>query len=203
MIAVRGRRVLAADVERREAWVLLEGDRIVDVVAAPPRSAGQVDLGEVDLVPGLVDLHFDCLELKARPRVSMTLPLDAAVLELDAELAAWGVTTHHQCVCLEDDVGRYRSLGRARETVAVLDRLRPHLRVDHRVHLRVDVTGDGVPTARDPAEGPAVGLLSYMVHLPGLGQFPDEASWRRYYTTVDVESGQRPPPRPRRSGWRW
>jgi alpha-D-ribose 1-methylphosphonate 5-triphosphate diphosphatase len=187
MIAVRGRRVLVPEGERREAWVVLEDDRIVDVAGSPPRSARPVDLGDVDLVPGLVDLHSDCLELKARPRPSMELPLEAALLELDVEAAAWGVTTHYLCVCLEDDLGKYRSVARAEETVAAVEAVRAHLLVDHRVHLRVDVTGDGVPAARALAESPSVGMLSYMVHLPGIGQFPDEASWRRYYTSVQAE----------------
>ena len=187
MMAVRGRRVLAEGGERSGAWVLLEDAHIVAVASTPPRTARPVDLGDVDLVPGLIDLHSDCLELKVRPRQSMELPLAAALVELDAEVASWGITTHFLCVCLEDDLGRYRSLDRARETVAVVDRLRPHLLVDHRVHLRVDVTGDGVPTAESLAASPALGLLSYMVHLPGVGQFPDEATWRRYYTTVEAE----------------
>jgi alpha-D-ribose 1-methylphosphonate 5-triphosphate diphosphatase len=187
VIAVRGRRVLTAGGERQDAWVLLEGERMAGVADSPPPSAQPVDLGDVDLVPGLVDLHSDCLELKARPRQSMELPLEDALVELDAEAAAWGITTHFLCVCLEDDLGKYRSMGRARETVAVVERLRPHLLVDHRVHLRVDITGDGVPTARELAESPATGMLSYMVHLPGVGQFADEASWRRYYTTIEAE----------------
>jgi alpha-D-ribose 1-methylphosphonate 5-triphosphate diphosphatase len=117
----------------------------------------------------------------------MELPLEAALLELDAEAAAWGVTTHFLCVCIEDDLGKYRSVARATETVGVVERLRGSLRVDHRVHLRVDVTGDGLDAAAALARSPALGMLSYMVHLPGMGQFADEATWRRYYTTVEAE----------------
>jgi alpha-D-ribose 1-methylphosphonate 5-triphosphate diphosphatase len=187
MIALRAERTLAEGRELRDVCVIVDGDRVVEVSPVPPAGVELVELGEADLVPGLVDLHSDCLEIKARPRQSMELPLQAALLELDAEVAAWGITTHFLCVCLEDDLGRYRSLGRARDTVAVLERLRPALRVDHRVHLRIDVTGDGQATAEALAASPALGLLSYMVHLPGLGQFRDEATWRRYYTTVEAE----------------
>jgi alpha-D-ribose 1-methylphosphonate 5-triphosphate diphosphatase len=102
-------------------------------VSGRPRAVRPVDLGDVDLVPGLVDLHSDCLEVKARPRPFMELALDAALVELDAEAAAWGVTTHFACVSIEDDLGQYR----ARETVGVVERLRSHLQVDRRVHLRV------------------------------------------------------------------
>ena len=116
MIAVRGRRVLTAAGERTGAWVVLDGDRVADVAPTPPRSARPVDLGAVDLVPGLVDLHSDCLEMKARPRQSMELPLEAALVELDAEAAAWGITTHFLCVSLEDDIAKYRSPERDRKS---------------------------------------------------------------------------------------
>jgi alpha-D-ribose 1-methylphosphonate 5-triphosphate diphosphatase len=188
VIALGADRVLAEGRELRGAWVVVDGERIAGVALAPPPGIERLDLGEeVDLIPGLVDLHSDCLELKARPRQSMELPLEVALLELDAEAAAWGVTTHFLCVCLEDDLGKYRSLTRAVETVAVIERMRGSLRVDHRVHLRVDVTGDGLDTAAALARSPALGMLSYMVHLPGMGQFPDEATFRLYYTTVEAE----------------
>jgi alpha-D-ribose 1-methylphosphonate 5-triphosphate diphosphatase len=187
VIALRAERTLAEGRELRGVCVVVEADRVVAVTPVPPPGVEVVELGQADLVPGLIDLHSDCLEIKARPRQSMELPLEVALLELDAEAAAWGITTHFLCVCLEDDLGRYRSLERARETVAELERLRPALRVDHRLHLRIDVTGDGQATAEMLAASPALGMLSYMVHLPGVGQFPDEATWRRYYTTVEAE----------------
>jgi alpha-D-ribose 1-methylphosphonate 5-triphosphate diphosphatase len=189
MIAVRGRRLLVEGLERRGGWILFDGGRFVGIAASAPLRATPVDLGDVDLIPGLVDLHSDSLELKARPRAGVEMPLPGALLELDTELAAWGITTSCLCVCLEDDLGAYRSSVRARETVATLESMGEDLRVDHRLHLRVDVTGDGLATAQALADSPALALLSYMVHLPGMGQFPDEASWRSYYTIVEAVGG--------------
>lgn len=183
--ALRAQRVLADGVERH-GWVVGVAGGLIDHIGPePPADRPLHDLGAVDLVPGLVDLHSDCLELKARPRSAVELPLDNAILELDAELAIWGITTHFLCVCIEDDIGKYRSLGRADETAVALERVASQLRVDHRLHLRVDVTGEGMDTAERLVSSSRVALVSYMVHLPGIGQFPDEASWRRYYTTVE------------------
>src|SRR5207244_694930 len=114
-----------------------------------------------------------------------TLPLAEALLELDAEVATHGITTHFVCACLEENLGKFRSPDRAVETVDVVEGLRSQFRVDHHLHLRVDVTGEGIGVARGLADRPSVGLVSYMLHLPGHGQYADEASWRTYYRTVE------------------
>lgn len=188
MITVHARRALIFGQERANVWITFGNGVVQDVAAARPTGPTVVNIGDADVIPGLVDLHSDCLELRARPRASMELPLSAALLDLDAEVAMAGITTHFVCVCIEDDLGKYRSVKRAIETVDVVETVAPALRVDHRVHLRVDVTGDGLATTATLAQSPLVGLLSYMLHLPGLGQFSDEESWRRYYTTVEGET---------------
>jgi alpha-D-ribose 1-methylphosphonate 5-triphosphate diphosphatase len=183
--AIRARRVYSGGRELNGATVLVEGGVIQDVVRLWPLGPRQVELDDADLIPGLVDLHSDCLEVKARPRSTMTLPLGAALNELDAECASHGITTEFICISLEDNVTKYRSIDRGFETLDEVTAWHPVLRVDHRLHLRVDVTGDGIDVARDMARSPLVGLLSYMLHLPGYGQFADEESWRQYYTSVE------------------
>ncbi len=184
MIALRARRVLAGGEERHCWWVTIDRGEIIEIGPNPPASALACELGDVDLIPGLVDLHSDCLEQKAHPRPTTDLPLEAALLDLDAELVAHGITSHFLCVCLEDDAVKYRSMDRGREIVHHVARLRPTLRADHFVHLRVDVTGSSHTVARELSDSGMVGLLSYMDHTPGQGQYSDEADWRKYYTSV-------------------
>jgi alpha-D-ribose 1-methylphosphonate 5-triphosphate diphosphatase len=186
-LALRADRVLAGGEERRGRWVVVRDGAIAEVARARPAGAREADLGAVDLLPGLVDLHSDCLEARARPRTPTVLSLEEALLELDAEVAAHGITTHFVCACLEENLTKFRSPDRAAETVEAVERLAPELRADHRVHLRVDVTGEGIAMAGELASRPVVGLVSYMLHLPGRGQFADEASWRAYYRTVEGE----------------
>lgn len=187
-LALHARRVLAEGRAQAGAWVVVQEGLIAEVARARPAGTMEVDLGEADLVPGLIDLHSDCLEARARPRTSTELPLGEALLELDAEVVGQGITTHFVCACLEENLTKFRSPDRAAETVELVERLGPELRADHRVHLRIDVTGEGIGTARGLAERPVVGLVSYMLHLPGQGQFADEAAWRAYYRSVEGES---------------
>ena len=180
--AIKARRLFSEGREVKDGIVLVEDGVVQDVVRHWPAIAVEV---EGDLVPGLVDVHSDCLEVKARPRTSMVLPLGAALHDLDAECAAHGITTHFMCISLEDNVTKYRSIDRGYEILEEVTAWHPHLRVDHRLHLRVDVTGDGMEAARSMARSPLVGLVSYMLHLPGYGQFADEEAWRTYYTSVE------------------
>lgn len=181
MLAIGARRALVDGVERSGWWVTVHDGLVVEVGPEPPAGARRLDVGDCDLLPGLVDLHSDCLEDRARPRVGTELPLRAALLQLDAEVVTAGITTHHLCAVLDDDAERHRSHGRAAEIVHAVAAIGPSLRADHRVHLRVEVTGDGVHRVASLVADPAVAMLSYMDHTPGQGQYTDESVWRAYY----------------------
>jgi alpha-D-ribose 1-methylphosphonate 5-triphosphate diphosphatase len=181
MIALRGRRVVAEDRILEDAWVTIEGERIVAVGQCPPSGAPAYDLGAIDLIPGAVDLHSDCLENIAHPRPSASLPLEGALYDLDAYVLAHGVTTNYLCIGLEDDATKHRSDARATETEALIRRLRPLLRAEYAIHLRVDVTRESASLVSRFAENGAVAIVSYMDHTPGQGQYPDEADWLKNY----------------------
>lgn len=174
-------RALIEGIERRGWWVVARDGVIESVGPGRPAGTEEIELPGADLVPGLVDLHSDCLEKKLFPRSGVTLPLASAIVDLDAEVTAQGITSHYLCVCLDTDETKLRTLERAADTVTVLDGIRRELRVDHRVHLRVDMTGDGLEVAASISARPVVAMISYMVHLPGLGQFHNEESWWQYY----------------------
>jgi alpha-D-ribose 1-methylphosphonate 5-triphosphate diphosphatase len=182
MIAYRAARVLADGIERRGWWVGVDGSTIAYVGPEAPTAAERVDLGDVDLVPGFVDLHSDCLEELAHPRPTADLPLDETLIEFDALVVAHGITTSFLCINLDDDARKWRTSERSIETEATLRRVAPLLRADHRIHLRVDITAEfATGLMRRLCAGGLVGLLSYMDHTPGSGQFRDEASWRKWY----------------------
>lgn len=182
MIALRARRVLTPKGEREGWWVTVSGDRIADLTPERPAAAEAIDLGDVDLVPGFIDLHSDCLEDKTHPRPTSNLPLPSALLDLDTEAVAYGVTTHFLCVGLDDSGSEHRSAARAAEIVGTLEELRGVLRVDHRLHLRVELTGDDAGRVDGLLRRGVVGLVSYMDHTPGQGQYPDDADYRAFVT---------------------
>lgn len=180
-LGVHAGRMPAEGEERRGWWVVLRGGLVEEVRPSRPAGVEEVDLGDGDLLPGLVDLHSDCMETKARPRPGLLVPMRDAILDLDAEVAAHGITTHHLCVSLDEAPGKLRTLARAVEATSTLQEIRDQLRVEHRVHLRVELTGPGMDLAAELAAAPVVAMLSYMVHLPGIGQFKDERMWKAFY----------------------
>ncbi|HTV73971.1 MAG TPA: alpha-D-ribose 1-methylphosphonate 5-triphosphate diphosphatase [Candidatus Acidoferrales bacterium] len=181
MISLRADRVLAGASEERDYWVSIEGTTIAEVGTRPPAGAECVDLVGLELLPGFVDLHSDCLEELAHPRPSAELPLAATFFEYDALVVAHGITTNFLCLNLDDDARKWRTMERSIETEETLRRLRPELRADHRIHLRVDVTADALELMERLSSGASVALLSYMDHTPGGGQYATEEEWRRYY----------------------
>lgn len=187
-LALHAGRALIDGAERRGWWVVVRDGVIEDARPARPAGAIELDLDGCDVVPGFVDLHSDCLEERARPRPGMELPLAGAIAELDTEVAAHGITTQFVCVCIEDEFTPYRTVARAIETTEVLAGIRGGLRVDHRIHVRVEITGEELePTAR-LALRPDVGLVSYMLHLPGFGQYRDQEQWRIAQRTAETRA---------------
>ncbi|GAA4204128.1 alpha-D-ribose 1-methylphosphonate 5-triphosphate diphosphatase [Streptosporangium oxazolinicum] len=176
---LRARRVLTGEAELSPGHVRVEDGVITSVTAEPP--GGPVtDLGDHDLLPGLVDLHSDCWYQRARPRPSARFPLGQALVMLDTEVVSWGITTHFTCLALQDDTTAGRTLDEAAEAAAIVAAA-GGLRADHRTHLRVEATMRRLDVVAELAALPRAGMLSYMDHTPGQGQFRREADWRAYY----------------------
>jgi len=182
MRALRAARVFAGSAVEKNWTVSIADDGTIAAVGPQPPAHGEVvDLGDVDLVPGFIDLHSDCLENLAQPRPTAQIPLAAALFDLDALTIANGITTNFLCLGLEDDATKHRYDDRAIETEETLRRLRPLLRADYALHLRVDITADHTAMMRRLAQGGLVRLLSYMDHTPGQGQYASEEDWRNFY----------------------
>jgi alpha-D-ribose 1-methylphosphonate 5-triphosphate diphosphatase len=142
---------------------------------------GAHDLGDVLLAPGAVDLHSDAVEKLAEPRPGVRLPFGVAVRALDRRLAGAGVTTGYAALSLAgDEIGlreRWATEALAGELRVLDDPL-----VDHRLHLRVEVTdADSVSAAEELLAGGQVALLSVMNHTPGQGQFRSTDSYVAFY----------------------
>jgi len=150
-----------------------------------------VDLGDVDVLPGLVDVHADSLGRFEQPRPGVPVPLGHALESFAADALLAGVTTALLCCSIEHDTAPSRGAAHAEAVVDALASAR--LPVDVRVHLRVDVTHDDDVAAAGrivAAHPDLVALVSYMDHTPGRGQYPTVASWRRAYRALDrVDDG--------------
>jgi len=144
------------------------------------------------VAPGLIEMHTDNMEkhFVPRPGVFWPDPLAAAVAH-DAQMAAAGVTTVYDSICAgaiskEKDFRRaifpsvMEAVGKGMEQGA--------FRIDHRIHIRCELTGDTVLEEIAPwVDSPLVRLGSLMDHTPGQRQWRNLEDLKRY----NVGSGEK------------
>ena len=172
----------------------IAGARIAAVEAGVSRSAAAIDLAGDLLLPGIVDIHTDNLERHLEPRPGVQWPNMAALLTHDRQMAAAGVTTVFDSLCVgELDSG---SLGRREGLVNCLHAMEEAqaqglLKVEHLLHLRCEVSAAGVVEAFGRfVEDPLVRLVSVMDHTPGQRQWSDIATWRRFYRAFHTSEAE-------------
>ena len=164
----------------------VRGGKIAAVERGPSSLAAAEDLGGDLLIPGLVDLHTDALEKHMMPRAGVHWAPRAALLAHDANVAAAGITTVFDSLCVgevEWHDGRDRIF---REAVAELRAVAPRnlLRAEHFLHLRCEISVEGTVEmfdtyAPDPDIAKLIRLVSLMDHTPGVGQYSDILKWKK------------------------
>ncbi len=182
LILTNARLVLDEEVVR--GTLVLRGGRIASVEQAPSHLPAAVDLDGDFLIPGLVDLHTDNLEKHFQPRRGVTWDGVAAAIAHDGQVASAGITTVYDSLTLGAADGWDMRAELVEPMLDGLDEARRHgmLRIDHRLHLRCEVTHDAITSefARHAARH-AVAMLSLMDHAPGDRQVPDLDDYRQRY----------------------
>ncbi|MGF6859974.1 alpha-D-ribose 1-methylphosphonate 5-triphosphate diphosphatase [Rhodobacteraceae bacterium MBR-64] len=161
----------------------IEDGHILALGAYAPAGATRIDLGGDLLLPGLIDLHGDAIEKEVEPRPNAFFPLPVALDAIDRRMAAAGVTTTFHGISFAEgelgvrDVEFAETLARALHGFAGA--------VDHRVHVRYELTdaGSEARVTRLIDDGVA-SLLSFMDHTPGQGQFKDASAYGAYFGRV-------------------
>jgi alpha-D-ribose 1-methylphosphonate 5-triphosphate diphosphatase len=165
-----------------DGTVVLRAGRIVAVDHGASTLPAAQDLAGDFLLPGLVDLHTDALEKHMMPRAGVHWEPRAALLAHDAQVAASGITTVFDSLCVgevEWHDGREKIL---RDAMAELRAVAPRglLRAEHFIHLRCEVSVEGVVELfAGYVPDPMIRLASLMDHTPGTGQYPDIAKWKK------------------------
>lgn len=182
MSFINGRVVTAGEVANES--IRIDDGVIVAVGGATRPNDTIVDLEGDYLLPGFVELHTDNLEKHFAPRPGVSWPAIPAVIAHDAQIAAGGITTVFDALCVGDlhqNSARIRYFEDMFEAIGVA-RLRLLLRADHHIHLRCEVSHPCVVDSfQDHADDPEVGLVSLMDHTPGQRQFTDLDAYKRYY----------------------
>ena len=136
------------------------------------------------MIPGLVELHTDNLEKHLAPRPGVRWPALPAVLAHDAQLAAAGITTVFDALAIGDvkPGGTRTEHLHTMWAAIVMARESGALRADHLLHLRCELSTQGIPAMFETlASDPALALVSLMDHTPGQRQFTDISKYREYY----------------------
>lgn len=177
-------RIVLADRVIENGWLGVADGLIAEVgEGAAPEAA--LDFGGDLLIPGLIELHTDHLEAHYAPRPKVRWSPFGAVLAYDAQIAASGITTVFDSLRVGSDADS-GSLGG--EIWALANAIRSaadagHLRVEHRTHLRCELSSsDVIDVAEEFLMRFDADLISLMDHTPGQRQFRSLDAWRRYYS---------------------
>lgn len=170
-------------------------DGRIDAIVSNAEDEHSIDLAGDYLLPGLVELHTDHLDVQLTPRGGVAWPPMPAVLAHDAALAAAGITTALNALALGDLEDSHPRSSTLFECVDALDVARAQglLRCDHWLHLRCELAYPELPALIERlCVHHRVRLLSLMDHTPGQRQYRDIAHYRRHYarngmTWNDVE----------------
>ena len=174
-----------------DATIVCEGGRITEVRSGGPRPAQAIQGDGLLCLPGLVDTHSDGLEKELRPRRTVILPYDFALLSFEGRLRAAGVTTVFHGVGFEDGRNDDRSIAGAFRFCDVISERRSDsgALADHRVLHRLEARSPaGLPAVQarlDDSAGlvdgspPAPPLVSFEDHTPGQGQFRDIEKFKK------------------------
>lgn len=163
---ITGGRVLTEDLVRAD---LTTDDALIAALdAAAPRAALRLDASGLLVLPGIVDIHGDAFERHIMPRPGVSFPIDLALRDADRALLACGVTTACHAVTWSWEPG-LRGAGNARALIEAIERLRPHLGVDTRFHLRHEIFNlEAEAEIADWLGAGRIGALAFNDHTPGI-----------------------------------
>ncbi|MBC7921476.1 MAG: alpha-D-ribose 1-methylphosphonate 5-triphosphate diphosphatase [Ferruginibacter sp.] len=144
-----------------------------------PAGPARIDAQGKLLLPGLIDLHTDAMDVEIVPRRGADFPIEVAFRELERRMSGCGITTVFHSLHLGYRAAEIISNSKyRREEVfeGVYQAARKRTLVHNLIHLRFELTGTwDYDLACGLIERGYVSLLSIMDHTPGQGQFGMEA----------------------------
>jgi alpha-D-ribose 1-methylphosphonate 5-triphosphate diphosphatase len=164
--------------------LVLRDGVIADLSEGRSRLPSAIDCDGDLVLPGLIELHTDNLERHIMPRPAAYWPADAAVMGHDREIAAAGITTVFNALCVGEVHSRSMRVQLLNEMSDAIEAQMADgaLKADHYFHWRCEISFGGMLDLLEPLMNyPRLRLLSVMDHTPGQRQFTDLANYRAYY----------------------
>jgi alpha-D-ribose 1-methylphosphonate 5-triphosphate diphosphatase len=172
------------------AYAVVRGGLTVDrgviqeVLPAGRAGSAAIDFDGDYLLPGLVELHTDNLERQFQPRPKVRWPAQAAMLAHDRQIAAAGITTVCDGVCVGIYGGKRERIEFLQTSLEALHEAQHNrsLTAEHFLHLRCEVSDPHVVEMFEPLlEEPTLKLVSLMDHTPGQRQWHDIDKYRTFH----------------------
>lgn len=132
-ILFQGAQVILPDGVKQVSVRMQSG--VIAALDGPQDGARVIDLRGQILAPAMIDVHGDAFERQLMPRPGVMLPVAAALLETDRQLAANGIATAYHALTLGWEPG-LRSVDVGWQILNALTHLAPRLTVENRLQLR-------------------------------------------------------------------
>ncbi|WP_237151879.1 alpha-D-ribose 1-methylphosphonate 5-triphosphate diphosphatase [Oryzibacter oryziterrae] len=165
-----------------DGGVIVRDGRIAEIYEG--KSATGTDCHGDYVIPGLVELHTDHLEVHYAPRPGVRWDTLAAIQAHDGQVITAGITTVFDCLRMGSDEDGGFAPGEMRSLADGLHQGRDEerFRADHMIHLRCEVSSADVLDHYEEFHGdPLVHLASLMDHSPGQRQFQNMDQYILYY----------------------
>jgi len=136
------------------------------------------------IMPGIVDLHSDSLERSIEKRKGVFFDIEFAVLNLDRQLAACGITSFCHAISFADNELGLRSPKEGEKCVRKIKEFQEsgQALVKHHTHIRYEVgSRDGFHLIKELIDHGLVDMISIMDHTPGQGQFKSMESYMKFH----------------------
>ena len=168
--------------------LLIEDRRILNIFADTIHmiNCEVIDVQGRLIMPGLVDLHSDSLERSVEKRKGVFFDIGFAILNLDRQAAACGITTFCHAISFADNELGLRAPEEAETCVRNIKAFNDSSQalIKHKIHIRYEVGSErSFKIVTRLVEEGLVDLVSIMDHTPGQGQFKSMASYIRYLKT--------------------
>lgn len=136
-LALQGAKVLTPNGWIDDITVLIEDGKFIDLDrASKPSGYLAIDVSQLWMLPGIVDIHGDGFERTICPRPGIHFPIEMAIVENDRNLLAAGITTFYYSITDSFEPG-LRSRDTARQILNfVLGEGKTKLCSDSRIHIR-------------------------------------------------------------------